>query len=314
MIHFINYRGLILIFMSWQQFLLSICSNQRYDLTLLEQEVIHCLAENPNQTKHDLFKRYNQRYSQIEEEAFTQRLKNIYRKFAINNKGHKLPQLHKYLTQEYLKYQNQEIFFSNIGLAYVHPLFPRENFSLAIDQLIKSSDRNTKQVDILQTFAPNLEDLRGQIIECLTNQIKVRILLAWPYSQAAKLRKKVLAEYAKINFDNETNILNSVVSNLETLEKIIATTKSSQLLEIKLYDTLPSLAIYRAGNYMLAAPFLHGLLAVDTFQLELDLKASDRRITQTLLADFELMWQVARHFTPDPNRNWRNDLKILFLD
>jgi hypothetical protein len=27
-----------------------------------------------------------------------------------------------------------------------------------------------------------------------------------------------------------------------------------------------------------------------------------------------LMWHVARRFYPDPHRNWRNDLKILFTD
>jgi hypothetical protein len=85
-----------------------------------------------------------------------------------------------------------------------------------------------------------------------------------------------------------------------------------KLIKIKLYDTLPSLAIYRAGNYMLAAPFLHGSLAVNTFQFELKVNASNQLIAHTLRSDFELMWQVSRRFYPDPNRNWRNDLKILF--
>jgi hypothetical protein len=76
--------------------------------------------------------------------------------------------------------------------------------------------------------------------------------------------------------------------------------------------SIPSLAIYRAGDYMLAAPFLHGSLAVNTFQLELKLNTSNQLIMHTLEKDFELMWQVARRFYPDPNRNWRNDLKILF--
>jgi hypothetical protein len=63
---------------------------------------------------------------------------------------------------------------------------------------------------------------------------------------------------------------------------------------------------------MLAAPFLHGSLAVNTFQLELTLNSANQLITHTLQKDFELMWQVARPFHPDPNENWRNDLKILF--
>ena len=103
-----------------------------------------------------------------------------------------------------------------------------------------------------------------------------------------------------------------MIANLETLEKIIRVSDTSKLIEIKLYDTLPSLAIYRAGSYMLAAPFLHGLLAINTFQLELMLNSANQLITHTLQKDFEMMWQVARRFYPDPSRNWRNDLKILF--
>ena len=61
---------------------------------------------------------------------------------------------------------------------------------------------------------------------------------------------------------------------------------------------------------MLAAPFLHGSLAINTFQLELTTNSPNQLITQTLQKDFELMWKVARRFHPNPNQNWRNDLKI----
>jgi hypothetical protein len=60
----------------------------------------------------------------------------------------------------------------------------------------------------------------------------------------------------------------------------------------------------------LAGPFLHGALAIHTFQLELDLHASDALLTGTLLNDFERMWTVARPFLPAPDRNRRNELKI----
>jgi hypothetical protein len=168
-------------------------------------------------------------------------------------------------------------------------------------------------VDILQTFAPNLNDYFEHLVRCAKNDVQVRILLAWPYSEAAKLREDVLRRYADSSIDDEINIRDRVIANLETLEKIISISGNPQILDIKLYDTLPSLAIYRAGNYLLAAPFLHGSLAVNTFQLELKLNTSNQLIVHTLQNDFELMWQVARRFYPDPSRNWRNDLKILFV-
>ncbi|MEM8723014.1 MAG: hypothetical protein AAGE84_27645 [Cyanobacteria bacterium P01_G01_bin.39] len=273
-----------------------------------------CIPETKTPTKNDLFLAYNQLYSPINEEAFTQRLKNIYRKFQITAKGHKLPQLHKYLINKYLDYQNQDLFFSEIGLSHIYPTFPRQRFSQEIERVIDSDNQSDKQVEILQTFAPNLDDYYEHLIECLRNQVKVRILLAWPYSQAAKLREAVLSKYANVNLRNEINIRNAVVANLETLEKVIQVANQYKMLEIKLYDTLPSLAIYRAGNYILAAPFLHSSLAINTFQLELNLGTANQLISNTLQQDFELMWQVARSFCPHPERNWRNDLKILFVD
>lgn len=298
--------------MSWNSFLEALCKRQEYGLTSLEIEVVMCLQEAQGQNKNKLLKAYIKSYSTIEEQAFTQRLKNIYRKFQIVGKGHKLPQLHKYLIEQYLHYQDNNIFFSEIGLNYIYPNFPRNAFGKAIDNLIDSNNLEHQQVDILQTFAPNLNDYFEHLTRCIQNGIQVRILLAWPYSEAAKLREEVLRKYANKSIGDEIDIRDSVIANLETLEKVIRDSDNSKLLDIKLYDTLPSLAIYRAGSYMLAAPFLHESLAINTFQLELTLNSANQLITHTLQKDFELMWKVARHFYPDPNRNWRNDLKILF--
>jgi hypothetical protein len=297
--------------MSWHKFLEALCKKSEYGLTQLEVDVLMCLAVDKCPSKNDLLAIYADR-SPIEEEAFTQRLKNIYKKFQITGQGHKLPQLHNYLTERYLEYQQNDIFFSEIGLNYIYPQFPREKFARAIDVAIASSDTQYKQVDILQTFAPNLDDYYEHLVRCLHHQVSIRILLAWPYSQAAKLRENVLRRYADNSMDEEIDIRDRTIANLETLERILAATNNSPLLDIRLYDTLPSMAIYRAGNYMLAAPFLHGSLAINTFQLELTIDTPNQLITQTLQTDFELMWQVARRFYPTINRNWRNDLKILF--
>jgi hypothetical protein len=173
---------------------------------------------------------------------------------------------------------------------------------------------NHKEVAILQTFAPNLEHYRAHLSRCLQAGVRVRILLAWPYSLAAGLREEVLKRYAAEPLAEDFAIQGSVIANLETLEATIRASRHSSNLEIRLYDTLPSLSLYRAGPTLLAAPFLHGALAIHTFQLELDLRASDPLLTGTLLNDFERMWTVARPFLPAPDRNWRNELKILFTD
>jgi hypothetical protein len=303
--------------MSWTVFLQEIGARQEYGLTPHELAVILCLREDPGQTKQQLYEAYQRINTPIEEEAFTQRLRTIYRKFRIVGRGYKLPQLHRFLVQQF---QQSEQGFARLGLSRIHADFPTATFADALERLLTATINRKDggiacadgEVAILQTFAPNLEHYRGHLIRCLQAGVRVRILLAWPYSLAASLREEVLKRYAAEPMANDFAIQGSVLANLETLEAVIRCNTSAQGLEIRLYDTLPSLALYRAGPMLLAAPFLHGALAIHTFQLELDLQASDTLITGTLLSDFERMWTVARPFLPVPNHNWRSDLRILF--
>lgn len=297
--------------MTWTAFLQTISERHEHALTAHELEVILCLREHPGQSKQELLDTYQQRHSPIEDEAFTQRLRTIYRKFNINGRGYKLPQLHRYLQQQYQQWGQG---FGRLGLQTIHAGFPSDRFAAALEQVIGADDGDDRQVAILQTFAPNLDQYRAPLSRCLLAGVSVRILLAWPYSLAASLREAVLKRYADEPLADDFGIQASVIANLETLEATIRGNPHAERLQVRLYDTLPSMALYRAGHTLLAAPFLHGALAIHTFQLELDLQASDPLITGTLLNDFELMWTVARPFLPDPDRNWRSSLRILFTD
>jgi hypothetical protein len=301
--------------MSWTAFLQTLGERQDYALTPHELEVILCLNEEPGQSKQQLLEACQRRQGPIEEEAFTQRLRTIYRKFKISGRGYKLPQLQRFLVQQY---QQSGPGLSRFGLSRIHAAFPTDTFAAALERLIHDQEQaqpeDQKEVAILQTFAPNLEHYRTHLSRCLQAGVRVRILLAWPYSQAAGLREEVLKRYAAEPMAEDFAIQGSVIGNLETLETTIRASGCPTNLEIRLYDTLPSLSLYRAGPTLLAAPFLHGALAIHTFQLELDLRASDALLTGTLLNDFERMWTVARPFLPAPDRNWRNELKILFTD
>jgi hypothetical protein len=301
--------------MSWTAFLQTLGERQDYALTPHELEVILCLNEEPGQSKQQLLEACQRRQGPIEEEAFTQRLRTIYRKFKISGRGYKLPQLQRFLVQQY---QQSGPGLSRFGLSRIHAAFPTDTFAAALERLIHDQEQaqpeDQKEVAILQTFAPNLEHYRTHLSRCLQAGVRVRILLAWPYSQAAGLREEVLKRYAAEPMAEDFAIQGSVIGNLETLETTIRASGCPTNLEIRLYDTLPSLSLYRAGSTLLAAPFLHGALAIHTFQLELDLRASDALLTGTLLNDFERMWTVARPFLPAPDQNWRNELKILFTD
>jgi hypothetical protein len=297
--------------MSWTAFLQSLGDDPEHGLTPHEMEVILCIDEQAGQSKQQLLAAYQRRWGPIEEEAFTQRLRTIYRKFRINGRGIKLPQLQRAFAQ---RYRQSEPGLSRFGLRGIHASFPAAAFAAALERLLAEPPQEPREVAILQTFAPNLEHYRTHLSRCLEAGARVRILLAWPYSRAADLREEVLKRYADEPLSEDFAIQGSVIANLEILEAILRASHNPANLEIRLYDTLPSLALYRAGPTLLAAPFLHGALAIHTFQLELDLRASDPLLTGTLLHDYERMWTMARPFQPAPDRNWRNALKILFTD
>jgi hypothetical protein len=301
--------------MSWTAFLQTLGERQEHALTPHELEVILCLRQEPGQSKQQLLEDYQRSQGPIEEEAFTQRLRTIYRKFNVSGRGYKLPQLQRVLAQQY---QQSGPGLYRFGLSRIHAAFPTDTFAAALERLTHDQEQTQpeaqQEVAILQTFAPNLEYYRAHLNRCLEAGVRVRILLAWPYSLAAGLREEVLKRYAAEPLAEDFAIQSSVIANLETLEATIRASRNPAKLEIRLYDTLPSLSLYRAGSTLLAAPFLHGALAIHTFQLELDLRASDALLTGTLLNDFERMWTVARPFRPAPDQNWRNELKILFTD
>jgi hypothetical protein len=305
--------------MSWKPFLEMIC--REYNLTSSEVEILMCLEETTREKK-DLFTACN-RVFHIAEDTFTQRLRSIYKKFKLGGRGYKLLKLNNLITDRYKQHKSKNYDFSEVGLTYIHSNFPRDKFAEEIERVINSDDRGNKEIAILQTFAPNLNDYYEHFIRCIQNNIQIRILLAWPYSKAAELREDVLIRYDN-SLTNDFNIRDSVIANLETLERVLNKVENkTNYLEIRLYDTLPSSAIYQAGNYMLAGFFFHGSLAVNTFQLELNLNTPNHLIVKTLKSDFELTWKISRRFYPEPNhyypdpdgdQKWRNDLRKLFTD
>ncbi|NJL52290.1 MAG: hypothetical protein HC930_08835 [Hydrococcus sp. SU_1_0] len=116
------------------------------------------------------------------------------------------------------------------------------------------------------------------------------------------------------NVDDGINISDCVIANLETLGTILRRLDDPELLKIKLYDTSPTVAMYRAGDYILVSNFFHRRLAIDTPQMEFELNPSNQVLVSSYLQEFERVWQeMARDFRPIPNTNWMSDLKVLFL-
>jgi hypothetical protein len=297
---------------SWEAFLQSI--GKTYHLKPNQMAVLECISITSFQTKKELSNLIRRKES-VTDACITARLSQIYNCFKINgSQKHKFSELRTHLVSLYREQSHHAQGFSGHGLARVHSSFPTKEFDNALAHIISCSQSGEENVGIMQTFAPNLLHFSSRLQECLSNNITVRILLAWPYSKVATLRDHVFKTYAKDPDYSSTDVKNEVIKNLETLETVKSNCKHPSHLQVRLYDTLPSLALYKAGRKAYASPFLHGSLAVDTFQLELDLNSTNRVLIDPILGDFENMWKISKDFTQFLGGNWHSDLKALFLN
>lgn len=295
----------------WENYVEAVASKR--GLTPNETEVIAFINNSQIQTVKDFSIQIRHKKG-VNEATITSSLTNIYNKFEIPGKAKgKFLILKNILINGYKQEQNNSLGLSGHGLVRVHSSFPSHDFGKALREAASKMRTTESEIVIMQTFAPNLIDFSDPLQECLSSGLSVRVLLAWPYSQAATLREEVLRRYAaKIEY-NFSDVMHEVIKNIELLFNIRSRSNKPKHLAIRLYDTLPSLALYKAGAKAYVSPFLHGVLAVDTFQLELDLNSVNQVLARPILQDFENMWMISKDFTPFLDGNWRNDLKNLFL-
>ncbi len=297
--------------LTWDNFLATV--RAEYELKYSEWEVVSCLQEAPGQTRIDLLKELRKKCPDINQQAFAARLTKVFRRFSLlGREKDKIPLLHEKLRVKYLAQRDSTHDQYKYGLLGIHKSFPLHRFVAELENVRSSDNPSVRKVDIMQTFAPNLESFLPELVRCLEKEVTVRILLAWPYSRVANLREQVLEEAGKTYSDTPLNVKDSVMRNLETLNRIPE--PSSKFIRVRLYDALPTMAVYRAGNVLYASPFLYGSLAVDTFQLELSLNDPAAFMSHQITNDFESMWNAGKDFPTQQDEYYHSELKILFAE
>ncbi|MFM8300579.1 MAG: DUF4062 domain-containing protein [Microcystis aeruginosa] len=201
--------------------------------------------------------------------------------------------------------------YSNLGLTNIYREFLRDSFNEKMEEVTQDSQRSN-EIDILQTFAPNLEFFKETLIECLKKGVNIRVLLSWTKSRAVKLREDALRRYAN-GLKIKTNVESEVTKNLETLQEIFDNINCENYqgsLKVRLYNSIPSISMYRINDYFLVGVFLHGRLAVRSFQLELT--GTDTTLVNVCSEEFNKIWDMAREIMPQYLGVWRLNLETLF--
>jgi hypothetical protein len=180
------------------------------------------------------------------------------------------------------------------GLVAVHPHLSDETFNRYL--------RQAREVTVLNTWVPNLNRLREPLAEALDRRAEVRVLLLYPNSLVAPLRDDALKARGKKHL--ETNVKNGVQQCLGILEELVAEKKRRAAhLTVKLYNSLPSVAVYRADQHYLVSVFLHGQLAIDSPQFEID--GGDSVLAKQFQQELDTLWGIG--YAVDP-MSWEQDL------
>lgn len=189
------------------------------------------------------------------------------------------------------------------GVVQIHRRFT-EGVEEAFTRYI---DAARVQVTILQTWVPNLHRFEQALTAAIKRGVEVRILLLFPNSNVAYLRDQALGEIRDPELAE--NVEDGVNRCLALLDSISRSTKDTNghrkdCLKVRVYNSLPSISVYRADEHYFVSVFPHGRLAIDSPQLEIG-------GTNTLMGDvaqheLDTLWAIGYDIPLD---DWRDSLQ-----
>ncbi|MFI6002552.1 hypothetical protein ACIA98_19445 [Streptomyces sp. NPDC051366] len=172
------------------------------------------------------------------------------------------------------------------GVVGVHSRFPEEAFTGFLE-------RAGDELVILQTWIPNLHHLRAALRKALVDQqVSVRILLLHPSSPVAGLRDEALRAVRDPAL--AVNVKASVESCLAGLAQLNGDipAESRARLQVRLYNSLPSIAVFKVDQHLLVSSFLHGQLAIDSTQIEID--GGDTVMGEEVQQELRTLWSIGK--------------------
>ncbi|WP_434587487.1 hypothetical protein [Streptomyces sp. A5-4] len=172
------------------------------------------------------------------------------------------------------------------GAVQVHRRFPDERFTGYVEAA-------TREVTILQTWIPNLHRFDSELKKALIDrQVRVRVLLLHPSSPVARLRDEALRTVRDPALDDDVRAsVERCLSILESLHRGASTAARSRL-QVRVYNSLPSVAVYKADERYLVSSFLHGRLAVESTQVEID--GCNTVMGREVQHEMDTLWMIGR--------------------
>jgi hypothetical protein len=151
------------------------------------------------------------------------------------------------------------------------------------------------EIVILNTWIPELNILADALVDALERGTYVSILMLYPDSHVARLRSEALQGAAQGRL-REDRVKPGVRHCLDVLASIARSVDDDtrRHLRVRLYHSLPSLAIYGVDDRAFVSVFLHGQLAVKSVQIEV--QGQDTAMGRLAFGELETLWNIGREF------------------
>lgn len=192
---------------------------------------------------------------------------------------------------------------TSTAMADIAGVHPRLDYAWLAKQM-----RGAGRIAILNTWIPEVSFLAQPLADALAHGTVVQVLMLHPDSHAAALRTTGLRGSDEALF-HEGQVRHGVRQSLDVLGSTIAGSLDAagrSRLQVRLYDSLPSIAVYAVDERALVSVFLHGKLAVESPQLEVH--GTSSLIGGAVAGEFATLWRIAEQMEFRDIRVWRAEL------
>lgn len=172
-------------------------------------------------------------------------------------------------------------------------------------QVLTDYMADADEIVILNTWIPELSILADAIVDALARGTYVSILMLYPESSIARLRTEALQGSMQPPF-REDQVQPGVRHCLEVLAAIasMAGERRRRHLKVRLYDSLPSIAVYAVDDRAFVSLFLHGQLAFRSVQIEIE--GQDSLMGAVVFRELETLWKIGQQF--EDVTQWQTEL------
>jgi hypothetical protein len=161
------------------------------------------------------------------------------------------------------------------------------------------------EIVILNTWIPDLNILADALVDALMRGTYVSILMLYPDSHIARLRSQALQGSAQASF-REDRVRPGVRHCLEVFAAIagVIDDEHADRLRVRLYNSLPSIAVYAVDDRAFVSVFLHGQVGVKSAQIEVE--GQESLIGRVVFRELATLWEMGHQFK-DVTR-WQTEL------